>query len=356
MGSWRKRTARALAAIASVAAVSLVAAGCGAGDTSASAGGGGKPRIGVSVYGMTSFITQGKEGMDAYAKARNIDLTWLSANNDVNTQASQVEQFVNAGLDAIIIAPVQADSLAPQIAEAKAKNIPVISVNTNLADTSQLTATVQPDDVGAGAQEMSQMAAALAGQGKIVILQGPLGSSPELDRTKGIEQTLARNPGIQVLAKDTANWQRDEAVNKTKNYLSSFGSQVNAVVAENDDMALGALQALREAGRTDVKVVGIDGIQDGLNAVKDGTMVGSSLQHGRVELATGLAVALRAVHKQQFNKTYTYKMPAINKANVDTFIDHVVTGKDAFLKQLPDLVEKNLQSGNISNEDLRAAS
>jgi ribose transport system substrate-binding protein len=356
MGSWRKRTTRALTAIAAFAAVALVAAGCGAGDTSAQSGDGGKPRIGVSVYGMTSFITQGKEGMDAYAKARNIDLTWLSANDDVNTQASQVEQFVNAGVDAIVIAPVQADSLAPQIAQAKAKNIPVIAVNTSLADTSQLTATVLPDDVSAGAQEMTQAARGMNSSGKIVILQGPLGSSPELDRTKGIEQTLAKNPGIQVLAKDTANWKRDEAVNKTKNYLSSFGTQINAVVAENDDMALGALQALREAGRTDVKVVGIDGIQDGLNAVKDGSLVGSSLQHGRVELASGLAVALRAVKKQQFNKSYTYTMPAIEQGNVDKFIDHVVTGKDAFLSQLPNLVEKNLENGNISNEDLPPAS
>jgi ribose transport system substrate-binding protein len=263
---------------------------------------------------------------------------------------------VNAGVDAIVIAPVQADSLAPQIAQAKAKNIPVIAVNTSLADTSQLTATVLPDDVSAGAQEMTQAAKAMNSTGKIVILQGPLGSSPELDRTKGIEQTLAKNPGIQVLAKDTANWKRDEAVNKTKNYLSSFGTQINAVVAENDDMALGALQALREAGRTDVKVVGIDGIQDGLNAVKDGSLVGSSLQHGRVELASGLAVALRAVKKQQFNKSYTYTMPAIEQGNVDKFIDHVVTGKDAFLSQLPNLVEKNLENGNISNEDLPPAS
>ncbi|WP_067134324.1 substrate-binding domain-containing protein [Microtetraspora malaysiensis] len=338
---------RAAAVITAVLA--LGAAGCGAGD-SGSGGGSGKVRIGVTVYDMTSFITQGKEGMEAYAKARDVNLTWLNAGGDVNTQASQMEQLINAGVDAIVIAPVQADSLSPQIAQATAKNIPVIAVNTSLKDTGSLAATVLPDDVAAGAQEMQQMADKLGGKGNIVILQGPLASSPELDRTKGIMQTLEKYPDIKVLAKDTANWNRDEAVNKTKNWLSSFGDQLNGIVAENDDMALGALRALKEAGKS-LPVVGIDGIQDGLQAVKSGELIGSSLQHGRVEMGAGLAVALRVVKKESFQKTNTYVMPAITPENVDKLLDHVVTGKDAFLAKLPDLVDKNLQSGNIANEE-----
>jgi ribose transport system substrate-binding protein len=322
------------------------AAGCGAGAQSA---GGGGLRIGVTVYDMTSFITQGKEGMDAYAKARNASLTWLNAAGDVNTQANQMDQLINAGVDAIVIAPVQANSLSPQIASAKAKGIPVIAVNTSLQDTSSLAATVLPDDVAAGAQEMQQMADKLGGKGNIVVLQGPLGSSPELDRTKGIMQTLAKYPGIKVLAKDTANWNRDEAVNKSKNWLSSFGTQINGIVAENDDMGLGAVRALKEAGKS-VPVVGIDGIQDGLSAVKSGDFIGSSLQHGRVEMGAGLAVAVRVAKKESVQKVNTYTMPAITSANVDTVLNHVVTGKDAFLATLPDLVDKNLQSGKIANE------
>jgi ribose transport system substrate-binding protein len=340
---------RSVAVLAALVAFGV--AGCGAGDSSAGASGGkAQPKIGVTVYDMTSFITQGKEGMDSYAKARGVNLTWLNAGGDVNTQASQMEQLINAGVDAIVIAPVQADSLSPQIAQAKAKNIPVIAVNTSLKDTSSLAATVLPDDVAAGAQEMQQMADKLSGKGNIVVLQGPLGSSPELDRTKGITQTLAKYPGIKVLAKDTANWNRDEAVNKTKNWLSSFGDQLNGVVAENDDMGLGAVRALKEAGKT-LPVVGIDGIQDGLQAVKGGDFIGSSLQHGRVELASGLAVAARVVKKESFQKVNTYVMPPITSTNVDTVLDHVVTGKDAFLAKLPDLVDKNLQSGKIANEE-----
>ena len=325
-------------------------AACGAGDESAnSADGEGALRVGVTVYDMSSFITQGQEGMEAYAKANDIELLWNSAGNDVSTQASQVDQLVNQGVDAIIIVPVQADSLGPQLQAAKAADIPVIAVNTTLSDESAITSSVLPDDVAAGAQEMEMMAEALGGQGNILVLQGPLGSSPELDRTEGIESVLAENPGIKVLAQDTANWKRDEAVNKVKNWISSFGDQINGIVAENDDMGLGAVQALKEAG-LDVPVVGIDGIQDGLAAVKSGDFIGSSLQHGRVELAAGLAVAQKVAKGEEVEKEYTYVMPPITPENVDEYMANVVTKKDAFLDRLPDLIAQNLESGDIANE------
>ncbi|MGY1591352.1 substrate-binding domain-containing protein [Geodermatophilus sp. SYSU D00708] len=327
----------------------LGTAACGAGDESANADGEGPIRVGVTVYDMSSFITQGQEGMEAYAEANNIELLWNSAGNDVSTQATQVDQLVNAGVDAIIIVPVQADSLGPQLQAAQAADIPVIAVNTTLTDESAITSSVLPDDVAAGAQEMQMMADALGGQGNILILQGPLGSSPELDRTEGIQSVLEENPGINVLAMDTANWKRDEAVNKVKNWISSFGDQIDGVVAENDDMGLGAVQALNEAGM-DVPVVGIDGIEDGLRAVQNGDFIGSSLQHGRVELGAGLAVAKRVVDGEQVEKQYTYVMPPITSENVDQYMANVVTEKDAFLERLPDLIQQNLESGDIANE------
>lgn len=309
-------------------------------------------QVGVTVYDMSSFITQGQEGMNAFADANNIELLWNSAGGDVAAQASQVEQLVNAGVDAIIIVPVQADSLGPQLQMAKDAGIPVLAVNTTLADESLITSAVLPDDVAAGAQEMQQMADALGGKGNIVILQGPLGSSPELDRTAGIESVLANYPDIKVLAKDTANWKRDEAVNKVKNWISSFGDELDGIVSENDDMALGAIQAMKEAGIT-LPVVGIDGIQDGLAAVKAGDMIGSSLQHGRVELAAGLGVAKNIICGIPQEASYTYVMPPITPENVDQYEANVVTEVDAFLATLPELIAQNLESGDIANETLK---
>ena len=306
-------------------------------------------KIGVTVYDMSSFITQGKEGMVAFASKNNIQLLWNSAGGDVSTQASQMEQMIRAKVKAIIIVPVQADSLEPQLKAAKAAKIPVIAVNTTLKSSKLLTSAVLPSDVAAGAQEMTQMATHLGGKGNIVILQGPLGSSPELDRTKGIESVLAKNPGIKVLAKDTANWGRAEAANKVANWLTSFKGQIDGIVAENDDMGLGAVQALKEA-KLKIPVVGIDGIQDGLAAVKSGDFIGSSLQHGRVELAAGLAVALKVAKGEKVKTNYVYTMPAITPANVSSFEANVVTNTAAFLKRLPALIAKNLKSGDIANE------
>jgi ribose transport system substrate-binding protein len=288
--------------------------------------------------------------MEAFAEANDIELLWNSANNDVATQASQVESLINQGVDAIIIVPVQADSLQPQLEAAQEAGIPVLAVNTTLSNEDLITAAVLPDDVAAGAQEMQMMADALNGEGNIVVLQGPLGSSPELDRTEGIQSVLADYPNINVLAMDTANWARDEAVNKVKNWISSFGDDIDGIVAENDDMGLGAVQALKEAG-VSVPVVGIDGIEDGLRAVESGDFIGSSLQHGRVELAAGLAVALKVINGEEYEKNYVYTMPPITPDNVDQYVKNVVTEKDAFLERLPELIAKNLESGDIANEE-----
>lgn len=337
-----------------LAGLALPLTACGAGDPNAGggSGSGNQPlRIGVSVYNMSSFITAGKEGMDAYAKANNIQLLWNSANLDVNTQASQLDQYVKAGVDAIVVVPVQADSLAPQVAAAKSAGIPVIPVNAAL-NNPDVSGNVQPDDVAAGEQEMQMMADKLGGKGNIVILQGPLGQSGELDRQKGIENVLAKYPDIKVLAKDTANWQRDQAVNKMKNWISGFGTQINGVVSQNDDMGLGALQALKESGRTGVPIVGIDGIEDGLNAVKDGSFIGTMLQNGTVELSAGLAVAAKIAKKQQVNTEPVYKMPKITQDNVDAAIKDVVTDRKAFLAKLPQMTEENLKTGNIAYEGL----
>jgi len=197
---------RWFATVALAGAAALVLTGCGAGDPSANQSTndkGQKPiTIGVSVYDMSSFVTEGKEGVDTYAAQNNIKILWNAANLDVSTQANQIDQYISAGVDAIVVIPVQADSLQPQVAKAKAAKIPIFDVNASL-DSKELTGSVQPDDVAAGAQEAQMMMDKLDGKGNVIILQGPLGGSGEINRGKGIDSVLAKNPGVKVLAKDT---------------------------------------------------------------------------------------------------------------------------------------------------------
>lgn len=360
MKKWNRRGL--LLATSSVAA--LVLAGCAtaaeepATTTSAAADAAGAATectdlsIGVSPYGMSSFITQGQEGMEAFADANGIELLWTSAENDIATQASQIDTFINQGVNAIIIAPVGADSLGPQLQATADAKIPVIAVNTTLTNDALIMSSVLPDDVAAGAQEMQQMADHLGGKGNIVVLQGPLGSSPELDRTAGINSVLENYPDIKILAIETANWSRVEAANLMANWLTSFDGKIDGVVSENDDMAIGAIQAMKEAAISPLlPVVGIDGIEDGLRAIEAGEMIGSSLQHGRVELAAGLAVAQKVACGEMVERVYVYTMPPINADNVASYIGNVVTDTEAFLARLPELIAKNLETGNIANED-----
>lgn len=339
--------------VAGAAALSLAA--CGAGDPAAQQGSddSGKERvtIGVSVYDMSSFITEGKEGIDRYAEDNNIEILWNVAKMDVSTQATQVDQFIQAGVDAIMVVPVQADTLQPQVAAAKEAGIPFLDVNATL-NNEDVAGSVQPDDVAAGAQEAEMMMDELGGKGNVVILQGPLGGSGEINRGAGIDQVLEENPDVKVLAKDTANWSRDEAVNKVKNWISAFGDDIDGVISQNDDMGLGAKQALREAGMDDVPVVGIDGIEDGLNAVKSGDFIGTSLQNGTVQLATGVAVAAAIARDEAVDNNLIYTMPPITKDNVEDALDHVVNDRPAFLDGLSDLIAENLKTGDIAYEGL----
>ncbi|WP_152365983.1 substrate-binding domain-containing protein [Microlunatus speluncae] len=346
---------RKLVPVLIIALVLTVVSACGLGDPSRNqqgAEGGDKPlRIGVTVYDMSSFITAGKEGMDAYAKANNIELAWNAANLDVSTQANQVDQLISAQVDAIVVVPVQADSLQPQVTAAKAAGIPVIAVNASL-NNPEIDGDVQPDDVLAGEGEMQMMADKLGGEGNIVVLQGPLGQSGQINRQTGIENVLKKYPDIKVIAQDTANWKRDEAVNKMKNWISAHGDDIDGVVGQNDDMGLGALQALKEAGMTDVPVVGIDGIEDGLRAVKSGEFIGTMLQNGTVELSAGLAVAAALARGEQVNTKPTYLMAKITQDNVDVTMEHVVTKRQEFLAGIPELTKKNLETGNIAYEGI----
>lgn len=336
------------------ATLTLSLAACGAGDPSqnaepAASGAAEQLRIGVTVYDMSSFITAGKEGMEAYAKANNIELLWNAANLDVSTQANQMDQLIGAKVDAVVVVPVQADSLQPQVAAAKAAGVPIVPVNAAL-NNPDISGNVQPDDVKAGEEEMKMMVEELGGKGNIVVLQGPLGQSGQIDRQKGIDKVLAENPGIKVLAQDTANWKRDEAVNKMKNWISAY-DDIDGVVSQNDDMGLGALQALKESGKS-VPIVGIDGIEDGLKAVESGEFIGTMLQNGTVELSAGLAVAAAIARGEEVDKEPVYLMPKITKENVDVAMQHVVTDRAAFLAELPTLTSENLKTGNIAYEGI----
>jgi len=338
MKSWKCLTALALGA----------ATALGSGVVPASADKA-HPVIGMTVYFMSSWVAWGQQGADAVAKANNVDLRWVSANQDVNTQISQIQQFINQKVDAIIIAAVNSSTLGPQIEAAKAAGIPVIATNMVIfgKEANDLVSYVGPDDVAAGETEAKYAIDAIGGKGGIVAMQGALGYSAEIDRTQGIKNMLAKHPEVKLLAMQPGNWDRPQSYNLMQDWLSRYGSDVKALVAENDDMAIGAGQALKDKG-VSIAVTAIDGIKDGLRAVKNGTMTETNLQDAAIELGMAVQVAVDHLQGKEVPQKALLKMLEVTPANVDHYYDQLYVHPDDFIKGLPDLVRKNLASGDYS--------
>jgi ribose transport system substrate-binding protein len=313
-----------------------------------------KPRtIGFTVYSMTSWVTWGKQGVDTVAKANNVTVLWNSAEQDVTKQISHFQQYIDKHVDAIIVDPVNSATLGPQIEAATKAGIPVIGANIRIdPPTNQLLkAYIGPDDVGAGEQEAQAVVDAIHASCNVLVLQGPIGTSAEQDRTQGIKNVLGKSPDVKLLAIQPANWDRTQAYNLMQDWLSRYGSQINGVIAENDDMAIGAIRALHEKGLAGkMPVSGIDGIKDGMREVKSGNLLETNLQNGALELGMALQVTLDFLDKKEVQKVALLKMPRVTKENVEHYYDQIYVNPDKFLSGLSNLVLENLKSGDYAHE------
>ena len=158
------------------------------------------PVIAYTVYDMSSFISLGKLGVESVAKADGATVLWNSAHMDVNTQISQMQQFINQKVDAIVIAAVNSSTLGPQVAAAKAAGIPVIVTNLTVSPATQKDAVsyVGPDDVAAGENEATHLIDAIHNKGGVVVLQGPLGQSRRDRPHQGHQAGAGQEPGRQA--------------------------------------------------------------------------------------------------------------------------------------------------------------
>ncbi len=273
--------------------------------------------VGMTLYSLKNeFTVRLSNAAKKKAEELGVELKIYDGNYDPNTQISQVETMISDGVDAIILNPQDAKACAVAVDKAAAANIPVIGVNTRV-DSDKLVSYVGSKDVYAGELEMQAIADKLGGKGNIVILDGPLGQSAQLERSEGINNILAKYPDIKVLAEKTANWSRSEAMTVMENWLQAF-DKIDAVVGENDEMALGARQAI-EAKGLDIPTIGVDGITDALNAVEKGTLIASIFQDGAGQGSKALEIAVSAAKGNTVDKEYWIDFEPVTKDNVAEF-------------------------------------
>ncbi|MEV0221671.1 substrate-binding domain-containing protein [Streptomyces sp. NPDC050704] len=275
-------------------------------------------KIGLSLSTMNNpFFVQIRQGAQAEAKRLGADLTVTDAQNDASQQANQLQNFTSEGVDAIIVNPVDSDAAGPSVRSANKADIPVVGVDrgVNKADTAALVAS---DNIAGGKLGAKAMAEKLGGQGKIVILQGLAGTSASRERGAGFAEGLKAYPGIKVVARQPADFDRTKGLDVMTNLLQAH-PDVDGVFAENDEMALGAIKALGSKAGKSVQVIGFDGTPDGLKAVKEGTMYASVAQQPKELGRIAVENALRAADDKKVDKTVKVPVKVVTAKNVDEF-------------------------------------
>lgn len=282
---------RLLSVLLVAAMVVTMAMGCGSKKESSSNEGSSDKKftVGYSFYYMSEFITLMNKGVEDKCDELGMKLISLDAENDTSNQITQIENLIAQNVDCLLVAAVDSDAIVPALDMAKEAGIPLVAVNMTI-NTDEDYYYSGPDDVLAGELEMQSAIDAIGGEGKIAILEGPIGQSAQIDRLQGNKNVLAKNSKIEVVADQTANWSREEAQALVENWLQEF-PDIKAIVGHNDEMALGAIMAIESAGLTpgkDIIVTGVDAIEDGCNAVKDGKLLSTVYQDAVLEGGLGV--------------------------------------------------------------------
>jgi len=294
---------------AATTAAATTAAATSAAETTAAAGE--TLKIGYACPNINNtFQTYLVDAAKAYAAANNIELTVTDAQQDVVMQQDQIKALIEQGVDALMVTPADTSAMASVTKAAQDAGIPIVYFNTNPYPDGNMPAGsfyVGSQELTAGNLQMEYIGKQLGGKGNIAILMGGLTYEASFQRTQGVEDIIASTyPDIKVLAKETAEWQREKAVSVTENYLTAYGDDLKAIIANNDEMALGAINTLQAQGRTDVLVAGIDCTPDAVKAIKEGTMAATVFQDAVGQSEGAMKIAISAVKGETISEAVTW--------------------------------------------------
>ncbi len=227
-------------------------------------------KIGVTFPILDQFLQRVADGMQAKAdELGNVELNIVAADEKTDVQLGQVENFVSQGVDGILVIPVDTDAAQPMTDAAQSAGIPLVYVNRNPSQPG--VPYVGSDSLYAGTVEMQALADLAGDTGNVVILIGDPANEAAVLRTKGCKDVAAER-GMPVTKEQSGNWKREEGLAIMENWLQS-GDQIDVVCANNDEMALGAIQALKNANLLDkVLVGGVDATTDALSAMQAGEL------------------------------------------------------------------------------------
>lgn len=274
-----------------------------------------------------NFLTVLRNGMQDYSKElKGVTLQVEDAQNDVAKQQSQIQNFIASKVDAIIVNPVDTDATAAMSKLAADAKIPLVYVNRQPVNVDSLPdgqAFVASDETVAGTLEAKEVCRLLGGKGNAVIMMGELSNQAARMRTQSAKDVLKTDEckGISVVEEQTANWQRTQGSDLVTNWLSS-GIEFNAVIANNDEMAIGAIQSLKAAGKDmkDYVVAGVDATQDALAAMQAGDLDATVFQDAAGQGKGALDAALKFVKGEKVEKKVYIPFQLVTPENVKDYV------------------------------------
>ena len=282
----------------------------------------GTKTVGLAVANLQAdFFNQIKQSVDAEAKAKGVKLIVADAKGDAATQVDQIQDLITRGVNALIYIPAGATAAGVPVKAAKRANIPVVNVDRNAPDAPGDT-FIATDSVAAARTLGEYACKVMGGKGNLAIIQGQLGTTPEMDRDKGFNEAMANCSGIKVVAKQpTKMWMQDEGFAIAQDMLQRY-PDISAFFGRADALALGAAHAVKVANvGHKVWIFGFDGDVAGLKAVQDGTLDATMTQKTQYMGRLALDSALELADGKQLPKEQLQEAVLTTKENVAPFIN-----------------------------------
>ena len=290
------------------------------------------PKIGVSMALFDdNFLTVLRNGIIAQGKDLGADVQVVDAGNDVAKQLDQIKNFAANKVDAIIVNPVDTSATQAMTDAAVAAKIPLVYVNRQPVNVDTLPdnqAFVASNEKDSGTLETKQICKLLAAAGKkeanIYVLEGELSNQAAVQRTADIHDVIGGpdcGVKINIISEQTGNWKREEGQNLMTNWLSA-GKPFDAVIANNDEMALGVIAALKAAGKkpSDTPVGGVDATQDALVAMKAGDLAATVFQNAAGQGKGALDAAIKLAKGEKVDKKVYIPFELVTPENVDKYL------------------------------------
>ncbi|HEX7815827.1 ribose ABC transporter substrate-binding protein RbsB [Dyella sp.] len=304
------------AATLAIFAASCSQQGPGESSTPASSGsaasaGSGNKTIGLAISTQNNpFFVELKDGAQKAATAAGLQLVVVDAQDDPARQISGVEDLIQKKVGVILLNPTDSSALAGAVQSANNAHIPVVTLD-RAVDGAQVASHIASDNIAGGAMAAKFLAQQLNGKGKVIELQGVPGTSAARDRGKGFDDE-AQKDGLNIIASQPANFDRAQGLTVTENLLQAH-ADANAIFAQNDEMALGALRALDIGKHSNIVVVSFDGTPDGIKAVKDGKLAATVAQQPEQIGRLGVEAAQKLLGGQSVDKNVAVPLKLITK-------------------------------------------